>query len=411
MGKYISCGQYNKNYKYIIFGVFFNNLVLFIFRFDYEDFKNLLLFPSKGQDKLYKHFAVHEIFRNIGIFIFGCVFYKIEEMLNKKEIASHKTSKNSSKESNNQISLIFNDSQEEIDSISILNFIFVITTYVCIEYLSDIYYQLDLRIFDFWMFELLIISYINAKMFKLKIYRHQMLAIFFNSFICLLFRLPSFILSFSLKDKNSLYKKSNWFIVLGLIIYVIIITIRSYSYAKMKWFIDLKYISLTKLLISIGFIGIFVSSISCIIQTNIKCSLKFNFCEVEKDNMEGPKDHYLDNFIIYNENVSKLEFPKEIIIEICVILLGMICKFCALYYNMLILKFLTPVHIIFDSSLYYFIIKIIALVYNKININYFFDENENVAKLKFLRFILDILVNFFAIFGFLIYLELIEFVN
>jgi len=107
-------------------------------------------------------------------------------------------------------------------------------------------------------------------MFKLKIYRHQMFAIFFNSFICLLFKLPSFILSLELKDEKSLYIKNKWYIVLGLIIYVIIITIRSYSYAKMKWFIDLKYISLTKLLIFIGFIGIFVSSISCIIQTYIK---------------------------------------------------------------------------------------------------------------------------------------------
>ena len=397
---------------YIIFGVFFNILVYFIFGFDYdEDFKILLLFPSEGQKKLYKHFTVHEIFRNIGVFIFGCAFYKFEKILNKKEITFHKTPSNSSKESNNQIILIFNDSQEEIGSISILNFIFVISTYVCIEYLSDIYYNLKLRIFDFWMFELLIISYINAKMFKLKIFRHQMLAIFFNSFICLLFRLPSFILSFSfsLKDKNGLYTKSNWFIVLGLIVYVIIITIRSYSYTKMKWFIDLKYISLTKLLISIGFIGIFVSSISCIIQTYIKCSSYINFCEVVKE-FNNTTNNYLDNFIIYTENVLGKREGKsiEIILESCVILFGMICKFFALYYNMLIIKFLTPVHIIFDSSIFYFIIKIIALFYNRIRNKYFFNSDEEIAKIKCFSFILDIIGNFISIFGFLIYLELIE---
>ena len=203
MGKYISCGQYNKNFKYIILGCFFNILVKFIFGFDLDNgFNELLLFPSNGQRKLYKHMRVYDIIGNIGLFIFSCVFYKIERMTNKKEITSQKTLSFLPTKSNNQIILIFNDSQDEMDSISVLNFIFIITVYACIEYLSDIFYQLGLKIFDFWMFELLVISYINAKMFKLKIYKHQMFAIIFNSFICLIFRLPSFILSFSLKENN-----------------------------------------------------------------------------------------------------------------------------------------------------------------------------------------------------------------
>ena len=58
MGKYISCGQFNKNIKYIILGCFFNILVNLIFGFDLDDnfnFKALLLFPSEGQKTLYKH--------------------------------------------------------------------------------------------------------------------------------------------------------------------------------------------------------------------------------------------------------------------------------------------------------------------------------------------------------------------
>ena len=259
------------------------------------------MFPSDGQKLLYNHAAVHEIFRNIGVF-------------NKKVLTSHKISINSSRESNNII-LIFNNSQNEIGSISILILIFVITTYIYIEYLSDIYYRLGLKIFDFWMFELLVISYINAKIFKLTIYKHQKFAIFFNSFICLLFRLPCFILSFSLNNENSLYKENKWLIALGLIIYVIIITIRAYSYTRIKWFIDLKYISLTKLLILIGFIGIFVSSISCVIQTYIKCSFIINICQVK--NNKNSNDYYLYNFIIYIENINALG-STEIILECCV---------------------------------------------------------------------------------------------
>ena len=71
------------------------------------------------------------------------------------------------------------------------------------------------------MFELLVISYINAKMFKLKIYRHQKFAIIFNSLICLLFRIPYFILSLKDTENNnkelesgkSLFEISGWYIV------------------------------------------------------------------------------------------------------------------------------------------------------------------------------------------------------
>ena len=284
MGKYFSFGKYNKNYKYIIFGCFFNILVSFIFGFDLDDnFNELLLFPSDRQKKLYKHMIVHEIFRNISVFIFSCVFYKMETMSNKKENIFQRLSLNPSMRTNSQIILIFNDSEVEMGSISFLNFLFIITLYVCIEYLSDIFFQLGLTIFDFWMFELLVISYINAKMFKLQIYRHQIFAIFFNFLICLLVRLPYFIWSFLLKeekgekDPKSLYELSKWYITLGIFSYIMIITIRAYSYTKIKWFLDLKYISSTKLLIYIGFIGMLVSSISGVIETNIKCSERINF--------------------------------------------------------------------------------------------------------------------------------------
>ena len=121
MGKYFSFGRYNKNYKYIIFGCFFNILMIFIFGLDLDDdFNELLLFPSDGQKKLYKHISVHEIFHYIGIFIASCIFYKKEAMSNKNEITSKRTSILSRMSSNNEIILIFNDSQEKMGSISFL---------------------------------------------------------------------------------------------------------------------------------------------------------------------------------------------------------------------------------------------------------------------------------------------------
>ena len=384
MGKYISCGQYNKYYKYIILGIFFNVLVAFIFGLDLnDDFKELLLFPSDEQKKLYKHTTVHKIFQYIGIFICSCI---IERISNKNEISSQRVFSFLTARSDSKAILIFKDSQDEIGKISILSFIFVITVNVCLVILAETVYQLGLKIFEFWMFELLVISYINAKIFNLEIYKHQIFAIIFNSFICLLFRLASFILSFSLEDEKgekepkSLFEISGWFIVLGLIIYIIIITIRAYTYTKIKWFMDLKFISSAKLVIYLGFIGILISSILCIIQTNIKCSPKINFCEI---NYTNSSSKYLDNFSIYYEKISNLEI-NEITIEICVILFGMICKFFAFYYDILIIQYLTPIHYIFYGCIYYSIIKIIALFYNKIKTNHFFNENEENNKEKIL---------------------------
>jgi hypothetical protein len=144
MGKYISCGQYNKYYKYIILGIFFNVLVAFIFGLDLnDDFKELLLFPSDEQKKLYKHTTVHKIFQYIGIFICSCI---IERISNKNEISSQRVFSFLTARSDSKAILIFKDSQDEIGKISILSFIFVITVNVCLVILAETVYQLGLNL-------------------------------------------------------------------------------------------------------------------------------------------------------------------------------------------------------------------------------------------------------------------------
>ena len=86
----------------------------------------------------------------------------------------------------------------------------------------------------------------------------------------------------------------------------------------------------------------------------------------------------------------------------------MICKFFSLYYNILIIQYLTPVHIIFYNSIYYFIFRIIAIFYIKIKTNHFYNKMGRNNEKRFYIFLLDLLGNFISIFGFLIYLEIIE---
>ena len=66
-------------------------------------------------------------------------------MSNKKEITSQRELSFSTMRSNSEIILILSDSQDEIDNISILSFILVITIYVCIEFLAEIFSKLGLN--------------------------------------------------------------------------------------------------------------------------------------------------------------------------------------------------------------------------------------------------------------------------
>jgi hypothetical protein len=263
------------------------------------------------------------------------------------------------------------------------------------------------------MFELLIITYLSAHIFKIKIYKHQKFAILFNLFPCIL-KIITIVLSFK-EDKEVdlepddiiVYKNSGWWIPLGIIIYVILITLRAYVNTITKWFMDLKYISQSKLLIMYGIIGSIISLFICIITTFIKCNDEKKFfrhiCRVEEED-SNPKI-YFDNFKLYFENFDSN--AKEIFIELAIIIFGFITFFLSVYFSILVIKYLTPVHLIFSSPIYYIIQKVILVINNLIRENTFFKDTEPY---KFVeeKFSLDISGDIISLIGFLIYLEIIE---
>ena len=69
------------------------------------------------------------------------------------------------------------------------------------------------------------------------------------------------------------------------------------------------------------------------------------------------------------------------------------------------IKYLTPVHLIFSFQIFYFFQKLVLVLYNWIK----FDLTIK-SKIKFIlpKFILDMTGDFLSFFGFLIYLEMIE---
>ena len=257
------------------------------------------------------------------------------------------------------------------------------------------------------MIVLLITSFINTKLFKIKIYKHQKCAILFNFSVLFVFELSSFILTIKSENDEYIYIKYFWLIPIGLIIYFVIGIAIAYAYSKMKWFMDLNMISLSKLLISFALVGFSFNVILSVLFIFIKCGEKKNiFC-----NKEEKGKYYIEDFKIFFEKFVALcrdGNKLDLIFIICLIILSSFMLFLHNFLALSILKNLYPEYYFFTDPIGDTFMKIINLFHNKIFEDYFFAKEGEDYKIPLIKFILDIIGNSLVIVGFLIYLEIIE---
>ena len=396
MGKYCSLGKYNNQYKYILLYLLFKLINLSIYELnDYGVFNGIKIFDFIDGDYLNYTFIRQFIIGYFGTFIFSCIFLFINKI---KTILEQRKS-NKGRTSANEVILIHEDNKEIIEKkISFCSVLVIIFAWVFQEQAIETY-NTSLCHIEFWMFELLIIAYFNSKILHIEIYRHQKF-VFFFSLIPILFKITSIYLEFNDGDKHYPYEIDLYWIPLGLLIYFILITIRAYSITKIKYFMDLKYISENNLLMIYGLIGTGFYSIFSIISSFTDYSNKYIF--IHKYN--GFYDYY-------NEYFSKL-IIKQKIYEILALVSGMITSYFMNYNFMMIIKYLTPIHIVFLLPNFYFLYKFILVIYNiiycsiKNNWDNFFVGVE--TPLIYEKFALDVFQDIFSLFGFLIYLEIIE---
>ena len=364
----------------------------------------------------------------ISLFFYIYQFKQIKNIFNKEK---KNTQESNIIESQN---LIFNKNNQKDITISIkyllLFFILWIFEEQNISFFMDI-----LKDLDFWMIEILIITYFNYKIFKVQVYKHQLFVIIYNLFP-IFFKIITIYLSFIDKYNYNEYKykyndKENGrslkilYVVhklltpFGIIIYLFFITLRSFVNTKIKWYMDLKYFSVFKLLIFYGFIGTIINLIICIISTFIKCKdigdkdVYDYICKVKK--LNGTEIYY-ENFFIYfssnsysyfNSGSTYIEYDKYVIIfEILTVILDVITFFFHKYFTILIIKHLTPVYVIFSFPIHYFFKKTISLFYDLIVIKrpFILDSIDYIYP----KYCLDLSGDIFSIFGFLVYLEIIE---
>ena len=415
MGKYISFGKFNKYFYYIILTFFFDLINDFLYGFNYLDiFIDVKIIDTAAQDYFSWHHFIHQIFNYFGTFILAFLFYKYELNISRSE-----NEINSFNPANQQIILIHNNAEDfETNNYNYYILLIIIIIMIVVEELL-VFYIYALKDLDFWMVELIIITSFNSRMFQMQIYEHQKFAIYLSFLPCLL-KLTTIILS--LFDDNSgnmpvLYNIYKGLIPIGIIAYLILIILRSYINAKIKWFMDLKYISPSQLLIYFGIIGTIISIIISTVSTFVKCNnniYKYDLfdyiCRIPyKEAINSTNDKYLESFSFYFKtfagNMNDNFQTKEILYEIIVIIFGMITFFFEKYFSFLVIKYLTPVHLIFSFPIFYFFQKLVLIIYNWIR----FDLTIK-SQIKFIlpKFILDMTGDFLSVFGFLIYLEMIE---
>ena len=408
MVKYITFGEYNKNYKYIFLSIFFSILNYILNGFIINIFLKYKVISNNVKD-LFEHYYIIPCILLLGMFIFSCILNIYEYKISKRDLNSCKSNASKSEKGCFENIKINERKKEKLNNRkNFLNILIIIIINSINLFLLD--FNSILNIFDYWMFILLITSFINKKMFKLITYKHQKCAIYFNFIVVFIFESSFFIIRMNSENgKKSIYYQNIWLIPIELIIYSLLGIINSYTNSKIKLFMDLNWISLPKLLIIYSIIGFLINSIICIILTIIKCgdgTFTNYFCYIKEE------DHYyMENIFAFFKKISIIlsnENKSDLIFVICLFLLQILVYSLDNFFFISVLKNLYPEYFFFSNYIIDIFGLIITPFFSKISLGYYFAKEEKVYKLQLTKFILYLAGYLLAFIGFLVYLEMIE---
>ena len=403
MKKYITFGNFNTNYKFILFSIIFTLIYNFMFGVQIGYSTESIRFLPENEFRY--HNLIHDIFNYFGIFIISLILLLVEEINSKTDKKNEKEVQET--KSNREIILIHNPTKiDQINKNTFFNILLIAALWVISEQLEKVFYICGLADLDYWTCEMLILSFLSKQMLGAEIHKHQKFAIFLVLIFCSLIKFSSFIISLEINDRSILFIKKKYWIPIGIIFFLIIMVLRSYTNCKIKYILDYKYIPIIKLLIFYGFSGIIICSFICLVATYQKCN--YDICLIENNDVFDPKKYY-DNFLIYIEKISNSS-SSERALEILLNILALLINFFCASSKVLIIKYLSPIHTISSSSIYYILAQIMLLIINKIINGRFFRLNSEgeIENKIYIKYILDLSNDIFSFLSVMIYLELIE---
>ena len=426
MAKYIQFNSFNIYFKYILLYTLIRYLNTCLLGHNHSNsFEevnlNKFIYTSFGHKiKIdLANFRMTEFFFNfIGTFIFSIIsrfselyysgnkiknFFQINDpfLVSQRKIFVFTESNflNTSRKNN----VMYKFKKYLVNNSSVFVYIIISFFWVAQEILILMFYEF-LRDVDFWFFEILIVTIIFSNIFLVKVYTHQKFAIGIN-LIPSIFKIVNIVLRFFCGEP-AIYTEYPWWIPIGFLGYLILIGIIAFINCSIKSFIDLKYTTISQILMFYSLVGIVVCGITCVIITYVPCSEinNSNFVDKKMCKLEYKNNLYFDTFIYYFSSFSSEDSFGKLIRTITIIL-DSLTFFLKEYFYLLVITYLDPVHITFAQPIFFILKKIILITNNLIRDKKFFKDTEHY---KPVRFYMDIAGDIVCFFGFLVYHEIME---
>ena len=374
----IGLGQVDKKLYILLLAVLFRMATTFIYGINSLEFYEERSI-SISQTTLKEQIQLQSIMRFFGITVlsFLCYIYKNQILLNNNdnnlEDNRERSSNLHSKKEKKKFLLIYNgfpiDSNEHIEKILFTAFLLVF-----MELAEQFYNIFGPPDSDYWTFEILFTAFFIKRIFKIRLYSHQKYSIGFIIIFCSLLKLLT-----SLRSNEDKIGLQLFYIPL---FSLLILFIKSYTYTKIKWLMDIKYISISKILLMYGLFGFFISLVIYILSIIYFHSFGEKF---GNDKFQTAPI----NWGIY-------------ILEVILVIAYMCFNFVSKFYYMYTLKTFSPIHVLINNSLYYLFLQIVLffkLIYEIIN---------KIGDNDLLIFFYYVLINIFSVCCYMIYVELIE---
>ena len=386
MAKYISLGEYNKQYKYI--------WIYLILRFIYIfTFSNKLVFDQITHEVLELPYGpfLYIQFDYITFIIISSILIAFKKYRQKKQ------------ESNQLIQeLIFNKTDIEIeygveqsDYFLFINLFFVVLK----DLFEETTHQFNCLTFSFWMFEMLYYELFHSRLFNTKIYKHHKFSFIFILSSCSLLKIIVIILNFAYEtDYAKFFENRKWLIPTFIIVYFLFRVFRAFTYSNEKYYLEKRIISIPNYMLIYGIIGLITTSICALITTFVPCGEENTIPELSKKvcELSDNNTYYFDSYRIYYNNLYAEYFGARLIL----LIIKSILNFHVAYFIYVIYKKLSPIYYLCMHRFDFLIITILAFLNNLINKHI---EGVNITIKAF-----DILTLIFYILGSLVYLEFIE---
>ena len=240
---------------------------------------------------------------------------------------------------------------------------------------------LNLWMLDLWIFNIIFIPVFMKKIMKIDIYKHQLYSLIVIFFINL-----ALLISASFINDSEGHSDFSIFLVLSALICL--------SQVMQKYLMDCEYVSPFQILFIIGIFSIFFTLIALIITSSVNCNKDLeNVCSIF---VNKTYRHYFDSFKIYANNL-RIEFDEDkasFFIEIFLVypLYSLAC-YLKYFFETLIIYHLNPIYVLLSDNAFYSVKKIVTLF------------NEPTDLKTYLKLFGEII----ALFGYFIYLEIIQF--